>query len=374
MADGSEKVADQTEFDQAQKQHDKYLADTEKATQDAKNKTMGGQLSEAVGTTEDPVLQYVKQGAQQGFIALPQANEAVLGHYKDLAAQASKVKKLDTTPFEEGSTEYETAKKIHDQKIPMAMWAPLFPARAAGEAKGKIFSTVNAMDPAYDWTQAELDYTQGKSSASAAGGLSQDNIQSRAIQSGAIERAKLAPDIVGAKASQQATNQSAKSSQAKLDAINSAYILLEHAKDPVTGKWDTNKVGPKQAFELSMAVAKSLSPQGALSEGMTKEINQKTLVGDFSGAAAYLGWNTAGTTEANLKILNDMLEREGKQQQKTYDIATTGKTSAFIGGAPKAITPHANIPTFNSPRDPGFDKLVSGEKFIDSNGITRVKK
>ena len=42
--------------------------------------------------------------------------------------------------------------------------------------------------------------------------------------------------------------------------------------------------------------------------------------------------------------------------------------------APEQPTSSTGIPKFNSPSDPGFQRLPSGSKFIDSNGVTRVKK
>ena len=41
---------------------------------------------------------------------------------------------------------------------------------------------------------------------------------------------------------------------------------------------------------------------------------------------------------------------------------------------PAQPTSSTGIPKFNSPSDPGFQKLPSGSTFIDSNGVTRVKK
>jgi len=71
------------------------------------------------------------------------------------------------------------------------------------------------------------------------------------------------------------------------------------------------------------------------------------------------------------KRLNRLQKIAGLKAQagSAYE-KTQGQYEKELGGTPKKTE---QLPKFNNPTDPEFKKLPSGSKFIDSNGVTRIK-
>jgi hypothetical protein len=145
----------------------------------------------------------------------------------------------------------------------------------------------------------------------------------------ASETARLQPGITTKKTKQVAIQTAVKVQQLKVDAANAALVALP-PKDK-TGKYDTTHLTPQVAYELAMACAKLVSPQGTVAQNTAEELYQRTITGDMSKALAYLsipGVKVAGTTEQNIANIENFIRREG-------GLAESNRTKLLKGELPE---------------------------------------
>jgi hypothetical protein len=211
--------------------------------------------------------------------------------------------------------------------------------------KGAIRAIVDNLtyeyNPDFNYGQLALDWKTKTAEASTSGRLSDTNIGKSAKKAAATTVAQNTGKAAGAKAGAASTKQSANTAQSKIDAINSAFVILNHAKNP-DGSLDTKKVTPQMAIELAMSGARALYPNGQVPESIIHEIHQGTFDETVARAAAYWGLPKGGTTELNLKNMSSFLSREGTRQQQTKESALTGKAQDFTGGGDNTgTTPEA---------------------------------
>lgn len=148
-----------------------------------------------------------------------------------------------------------------------------------------------------------------------------------AAMSGASKRATLASDIQSSEANRTAIQTSVKVQQQKVDAANAAMVAMPK-KDP-NGNYDMTHMTPQVATELAMAAARLVSPTGQIAEGLVKELKQNTLDENISRSLAFLGLKSAGTTQQNLKNIENFIIREGTQAEQTRNNALKGKVTDF---------------------------------------------
>lgn len=96
---------------------------------------------------------------------------------------------------------------------------------------------------------------------------------------------------------------------AKVQQANHLLSLMDQNRDPKTGDYNIPNV---QYQELALGMAKLLSSNGAVGEGMKNDLVQATAQGDLKKVATYLtGTPFNGSTQDVFKMLRDSIERQG---------------------------------------------------------------
>ena len=253
--------------------------------------------------------------------AAPQAKEAMGNIQKEesLSSAAAKVAPANNTAFSENDPQYEIAKRIAEENIPVSQWRPVFTSLGGKLSmdKPRILSTVYQINPNYDFVGNELGYNEDISHSRASGALQPDIIGKRGQLAHTTAMAQLEPDVQSGKIEQQSRGQSAKTLNNQRMAAQRALSTFDDASAKYQGHYEN--IPDWMYRDLASDYAKILMSTGQIAEGSIDKIMQKT------GKAAIVNlWNYAtGDTKTTapdkvLSLLHNRIRALGTDLDKQY--------------------------------------------------------
>jgi hypothetical protein len=229
--------------------------------------------------------------------------------------------------FDPESDDYKVAQYITDHKIPPSEWKGLWSGLGKTAAKkSRVMSTILQIDPNYDWVESSTGFKGAMSHAGKAGTLTPDLIQKGADQTGANERAKLAPDIVSGKIEKTARAQTATVLDKQRMAAQRAISTLDDAYNKSQGNYDNI---PEWMYrDIASDYAKILVSTGQIAEGSVDKVMQKSA----KGAIVQLwNWGTGDTKTTApgkvLSLLHNRIKALNTDLDKQYNNQVTGQNN-----------------------------------------------
>ena len=140
-----------------------------------------------------------------------------------------------------------------------------------------------------------------------------------------------ADDLVLGYGAEKTAMNNVKLQQQKVDAGNSAQVLLDAGYNSKTGKY---MIPPSQHAELAISVARLLSNSGTIPYEMVQELRQRTAKEGISGALIYLGMDPkeiGGSTQSVIENMAKLVKRETLQAQSNVEKYKQGQTPTYIG-------------------------------------------
>lgn len=142
---------------------------------------------------------------------------------------------------------------------------------------------------------------------------------------------------------------------AKVNQALHLQSLIDQSYDPSTGQYSV----PKNLYgELTMGLARLVSPTGTVGIEAQKELMQRTAEGDLGGALSYLGVTDdngnlpTGSTQGVLQLLAHSIARQGE----TAEANRKGYIDQMHGLAPTNLDPSIVSK---------FDKVQMGNSYVD---------
>lgn len=103
----------------------------------------------------------------------------------------------------------------------------------------------------------------------------------------------------------------------KVQQANHLLELMRQYYDPKTGSYS---IPPAQYAELSLGLARLVSPGGSVGIQLEQEIKQASLKGDFAKALTYItGIPVTGSTQAIFDNLRDSIQRQGEVAEQNRE-------------------------------------------------------
>jgi hypothetical protein len=227
-------------------------------------------------------------------------------------------------PFDESSAEFQIAKKIASENVPVSQWRSLWTGITGGRgAKPRMLSTVLALNPDYNWNENEMNFSEGKSHATAAGKLTPDIISKQGIMAGTKKRAILAPDIQSKQIEQQARGNTAKTLNNQRAAAQRAISTFDDALSQANGKYENI---PQWMYrDLASDYAKILVASGQIAEGSVDKVMQMSAQGKIAGMWNYLTGDTKTTAPQKvLQLMHDRIKALSTDLDKQYSNQVQG--------------------------------------------------
>jgi hypothetical protein len=342
----------------------------------------GSEAGEAYQPGQTASSYLAGQAADQGTItpAAEAVGTAMLGEEKiKKPAMAG-----GTEPFEQGTQEYEFARRMvgldeNGKKtkptLPYTQAMQLYSAMGGSIAnRPRLLSTAYVLDPNYD-AQGSITTAKGQMAhAAKAGTLSSDIIEKEANKAHAIARAKLTPDVTSPTVDKMARANTAKTLNNQRAATQRALSTFEDAKNKTKGTYEN--IPDWMYRDLASDYAKILVSTGQIAEGSVDKVMQKSAKGSIVGL-----WNMAtGDTKTTapekvLRLMHDRIKKLGTDLDKQYYNQVQGTNIPINSDqstnpmATSEDSPHA------TPKNQAeYDALPPGSTYIDSDGTTIKRK
>ena len=247
----------------------------------------------------------------------------------DIANKKLLGKTQSKEPFNELDPEYEIAKRIASENIPVSQWRPIFTSLGGNLSmdKPRVLATVYKLNPEYDFIGNEINYTGDITHSRKEGSLRQDiigkEVYKSAATAGATERARLSPDIVGGKVDKQARGRTAGTVNMQRMAAQKALSTFDDAYDKKTGTY--KNINDPIYTDLMLDYAKILAPNAQVGVEMIHEIRQGSLKGSIVGTYNAITGDTKTTAPQQvLRLFHNRIKALNTDLDKQYSNLTTG--------------------------------------------------